>query len=91
MQREEPTLTEIHQVHKFMHEFGGSYAGTHQMLNGEVLTNPRDREGLASMVSAVLEQLDLVPRDNSSGHGSGKRIYEPVKMMLCASKVRFHR
>jgi|SRR5262245_8089358 len=77
-------------VHAFMREFGGSYAGTHQLLNGGVLTNPKDRQALASMVSAVLEQIDLMPRDPSAGSTTGQRQhepFEPLKFVFSASKV----
>ena len=55
--------TDIQHVHRFLHEFGGSYQGTQQLLRGEFITDPKDRHALAALVKTVLKQ--LTPPDPS--------------------------
>jgi hypothetical protein len=49
--------TDIQHVHRFLHEFGGSYLGTQQLLRGQAITNPKDRHALAAVVRTVFKQL----------------------------------
>jgi hypothetical protein len=55
--------TDIQHVHRFLHEFGGSYQGTQQLLRGAVITDPKDRHALAALFGTVFKQ--LTPPDPS--------------------------
>jgi hypothetical protein len=49
------TANATYHVHTLLHKFGGSYLGASQLLHGEIITNPKDRFAIATLVLLLSE------------------------------------
>jgi hypothetical protein len=51
MQEKRVIPSDVHQVHSVLRKFGRSFLGAQQLLRGEIVTNPEDRQAIGSLIS----------------------------------------
>ena len=63
-----PQPIDVHRVQSLLLSFGGSFFGAQQLLAGQIVTNPADRQALAQMVVEL--------SNHSRGNGIARYVRE---------------